>query len=107
MLNAALQQQHAGIDVCIAYVKMFANAGFKDISDQIEHIPTNNNSVVAVDVDAVIQRHPQIVVIDNYHECNPTGSPYLRRYEEIQAIMNSGIHVYTSLNIYYLESLSF
>ena len=106
MLNAALQQKHAGIDVCIAYVKKFANAGYKDIVDQIEHIPSQSSSTLAVDVDAVIQRHPQIVIIDNFHECNPTGSPYPRRYEEIQAIMNAGIHVYTSLTIYYLESLS-
>lgn len=106
MLNVALEQHDQGHDVGIAYVKTFANAGYKDLINQIQHLPTEQSKLATVDVDAIINRKPKLVVIDEFQEANPYGSTYLRRYQEIQAILDAGIDVYTTLTIYYLDSLS-
>lgn len=106
MLSAALERQSQGDDISVAYVKTFANAGYKHLIEQIRHLPTNQSKLLTVDVDAIIKTKPRLVVIDELQESNPPGSTYLKRYQEVQAILDAGIDVFTTLSIYYLESLS-
>ena len=58
-----------------------------------------------MDVDAVIARHPQVVVVDELAHTNVPGSRNAKRYQDVQDILAAGIHVISALNIQHLESL--
>jgi two-component system sensor histidine kinase KdpD len=58
-----------------------------------------------MDLDAVIKRHPQIVLVDEFAHTNVPGSRHTKRYLDVEEILNAGISVYTTLNVQHLESL--
>jgi two-component system sensor histidine kinase KdpD len=59
-----------------------------------------------MDLDAVIARHPQIVLVDELAHTNAEGSRHPKRYLDVDELMNNGIDVYTTVNIQHLESLN-
>ena len=106
MLAKTLQQQKCGVDIGIACVKNFPNAEYSDLVQQIRHIPCEKNNVRGIDIDEILRQNPQVVVIDDFHESNTPNSKYQRRYQEIQVLLNAGIDIYSTLSIYFLESLA-
>ena len=59
-----------------------------------------------MDLDAVIARKPQIVLVDELAHTNAPGSRHAKRYQDVQEILENGINVYTTLNVQHLESRS-
>lgn len=59
-----------------------------------------------VDVDAIIENDPDIVLIDELAHTNIEGSKNEKRYQDVIEILNKGIDVYSTLNIQHLESLN-
>jgi two-component system sensor histidine kinase KdpD len=59
-----------------------------------------------MDVDAVLQRRPQVCVVDELAHTNVPGSRHQKRYEDVLEILNAGIHVLTAVNIQHLETLN-
>ena len=59
-----------------------------------------------MDLDAVIARHPQLVLVDELAHTNATGSLHPKRYQDVEEILSAGINVYSTVNIQHLESLS-
>ena len=57
-----------------------------------------------MDLDAIIRRHPQIVLVDELAHTNPPGSRHVKRYQDVEAILQAGISVYTTVNIQHIES---
>jgi two-component system sensor histidine kinase KdpD len=57
-------------------------------------------------VDAVINRHPQLVLIDEFAHTNAPVSRHPKRYLDVDDILDAGIDVYTTLNVQHLESLN-
>src|SRR5262249_25891524 len=62
-------------------------------------------TVEEMDVDAVINRRPQVVLVDELAHTNAPGSRNGKRYQDVQDILAAGIHVISTLNIQHLESL--
>src|SRR5665648_845629 len=62
--------------------------------------------VQEMDLDAIIARKPQIVLVDELAHTNSPGSRHTKRYQDVQEILENGINVYTSLNVQHLESRS-
>src|SRR5262249_47628685 len=61
-----------------------------------------------IDVDAVITRHPQVCLVDGLAYDNPAGSPRRKRYQDVEALLEAGISVITSINLEYIaEQKSF
>jgi two-component system sensor histidine kinase KdpD len=58
-----------------------------------------------MDVDAIIARRPQVVVVDELAHTNIPGSRNAKRYQDVQDILAAGIHVISALNVQHLESL--
>ena len=52
-----------------------------------------------LDLDLILKRHSDFVLIDRMAQTNPPGSRHPQRWQDIQEILESGIHVYTTLNI--------
>ncbi len=59
-----------------------------------------------MDVDAVLARHPQIALVDELAHTNVPGSRNVKRWQDIEEMLNAGIDVITNVNIQHLESLN-
>ncbi len=60
-----------------------------------------------MDLDAVMERHPEVVLIDELAHTNVPGSgPHEKRWEDVLAILDAGIAVITTVNVQHIESLS-
>ncbi|HMN62328.1 MAG TPA: sensor histidine kinase KdpD, partial [Anaerolinea sp.] len=53
-----------------------------------------------------LRRKPQVALVDDLAHRNAPGSRHARRYQDVQELLNAGIHVYTTINVQHLESLN-
>jgi two-component system sensor histidine kinase KdpD len=59
-----------------------------------------------MDVDAILRRKPAVCLVDEFAHTNVPGSPRLKRWEDVQVLLQAGIDVFTTLNVQHLESLN-
>jgi len=112
---AMLREAHAlragGLDIVIGLIETY---GRKDTDAQLQDLEVIPHKVIEyrgakmeeMDVDAVLARRPQIVVVDELAHTNVPGSRHEKRYEDVLDILNAGIHVMTAVNIQHLETLN-
>jgi two-component system, OmpR family, sensor histidine kinase KdpD len=110
MLTEAHRLKKEGIDVVVGLVETHGRAETAKLIDGLEVIPRRSVEyhgivVEEMDVDAVIARRPQVVVVDELAHTNVPGSRNSKRYQDVQDILAAGIHVLSALNIQHLESL--
>ncbi len=111
MLEEAQALRAKGIDVVIGY---FEPHGRKDTIAKTEGLEmvlrkrTENRGSIfeEMDTDAIIARHPRIAVIDELPHTNLPGSPRAKRWEDVLAVLEQGIDVFTTMNVQHLESLN-
>jgi two-component system sensor histidine kinase KdpD len=111
MLEAAHQRKQQGIDVVIGYVETHGRADTEAMVKGLELIPRqqiqyHNIQLTELNTDTVIQRNPELVLIDEFAHTNSPGSRHPKRYLDVDDILDAGIDVYTTLNIQHLESLN-
>jgi two-component system sensor histidine kinase KdpD len=63
-------------------------------------------TLTELDIDAVLARRPQLVLVDELAHTNAPGSRHAKRYQDVEELLAAGIDVYTTLNIQHLESLN-
>jgi two-component system sensor histidine kinase KdpD len=112
---AMLQGAHAlrarGLDVVGGFIETYGRADTDAQIGDLEVVPRRKveyRSVVfqEMDVDTIIARHPQIVVVDELAHTNVPGSRHEKRYQDVVDILGAGIHVMTAVNIQHLETLN-
>jgi two-component system, OmpR family, sensor histidine kinase KdpD len=110
-----LQQAHArlkdGYDVVAGVVETHGRKETEALLAGIEVIPRQNveykgQLLREMDLDAILVRRPQIVLIDELAHTNAEGSRHPKRYLDVEEIRNNGIDVYTTVNIQHIESLN-
>lgn len=111
MLEAAHQRKAQGVDVVVGYIETHARSETEELVEGLEVLPRkqveyHNVILPEMDVDLVIQRKPQLVLVDEFAHTNAPGSRHAKRYQDVQEILAAGINVYTTLNIQHLESLN-
>ncbi|HSB66236.1 MAG TPA: sensor histidine kinase KdpD [Anaerolineales bacterium] len=111
MLEAAHQRKDEGVDVVVGYVETHQRVetenmlqGLEVISPKI--IPYRNIQLPEMDIDKVVERKPQLVLVDELAHTNAPGSRHAKRYQDVEELLSAGINVYTTLNIQHLESLN-
>jgi two-component system sensor histidine kinase KdpD len=110
MLLEAQRLKQEGIDVVVGLVETHGRAETAKLLEGLDLIPRRKIEyrgiiVEEMDVDAVINRHPQVVLVDELAHTNAPGSRNAKRYQDVQDILAAGIHVISTLNIQHLESL--
>src|SRR5450432_2326153 len=110
MLQEAHRLKKEGIDIVVGLVETHGRAETAKLVDGLEVIPRRKaeyRSIVVeeMDVDAIINRHPQVVLVDELAHTNVPGSRNSKRYQDVQDILVAGIHVISTLNVQHLESL--
>ncbi len=109
MLEAAHQLKDS-TDVVIGIAETHGRSETGALLDGLEAIPGKtveyrNISLTEMDIDAVLARHPQLVLIDELAHDNAPGSRHPKRYQDVAELLQAGINVYTTLNIQHVESL--
>jgi two-component system sensor histidine kinase KdpD len=111
MLQSAHAEKTKGTDVVIGYIETHRRQETDNLVRGLEVIPRKSfeykGTVLSeVDLDAVISRKPQLVLIDELAHTNAPGSRHLKRYQDVMDILDNGIDVYTTLNVQHIESRS-
>ncbi len=111
MLEAARQRHEEGYDVVVGYIETHGRAETDVLLAGLEILPRRgivyrNIRLTEMDTDGVLERRPQIVLVDELAHTNMPGSRHTRRYQDVEELLNSGINVYTTVNIQHLESLN-
>ena len=111
MLQNAHRAQSAGRDIVVGYVEPHARPETSALLDALEQLPTREIDYRGVtlrelDVDAAIQRHPEIVLVDELAHTNAEGSRHVKRWQDVEDLLAAGIHVWTTLNVQHIESLN-
>jgi two-component system sensor histidine kinase KdpD len=109
MLNDALLKRKQGVDVVIGLVETH---GRKETAEQIRDleivpqrvIPYRGVDLKEMDVDAILARHPDTVIVDELAHTNVPGSRNRKRYEDVLELLDAGINVMTAVNIQHLET---
>lgn len=111
MLNDAVLKRKQGVDVAIGLIETH---GRKETADQIRDleiipqraIPYHGVELKEMDVDAIIARHPDTVIVDELAHTNVPGSKNRKRYEDVLELLDHGINVMTAVNIQHVETLN-
>lgn len=111
MLEDALELKKKGIDIVIAYVEFQKRPENEYLINSFDVIPLksykiNNNEFFDLDLDAVIEKKPATVIIDELAHTNIAGSLNIKRYQDIQEILKNGISVLSTLNVHQIESIA-
>jgi two-component system, OmpR family, sensor histidine kinase KdpD len=106
MLDEGRRRTQRGEDVVVCALQPAYPPEIQEVLRKLEVIPTvKTGDAEAIDVDAVIQRHPQVALIDGLAYDNPPGSRNAHRWQDVEQLLNSGISVVTTVNLQYLEKL--
>ncbi|TAF07876.1 MAG: sensor histidine kinase KdpD [Nostocales cyanobacterium] len=111
MLEEAHQLKHEGIDVVIGILETHGRKDTALKATGLEVIPRKASikqtlNLQEMDTEAILERSPQLVLIDELAHTNIPGSPREKRYEDVEVILSAGIDVYSTVNIQHLESLN-
>ena len=111
MLAAARRLRDAGRDVVIGVLDMHgrddvqaATAGFEVLPPPAAPDGTPLAGELALDV--ALERHPQVVLIDDLAHANPPGSRHPKRWNDVDELLANGIDVFTTMSVQHLESLN-
>ena len=110
MLQEGHRLKDDGIDVVLGLVETHGRADIARLAEGLEVVPRRRQEyrgvpVEEMDVEAILARKPQVALIDELAHTNVPGSPNQKRYQDVQDILATGIHVITTLNVQHLESL--
>ncbi len=109
MLEAAQEQRKAGIQVVVGAVETHGRADTLALLHDLEVIPRarveyRGHVLDEMDLDALLARHPSLVLVDELAHTNVPGSRHPKRYQDVVELLEAGISVYTTLNVQHLES---
>ncbi len=111
MLDEAQELHRKGVDVVVGYFEPHARQDTIGKTVGLEFVPRRKieyrGSVFEdMDVDAILRRKPAVCLVDEFAHTNVPGSPRLKRWEDVQVLLDAGIDVFTTLNVQHLESLN-
>ena len=110
-----LQEAHTllrnGIDIKIGYVETHKRAETESLIPGLPFISRRKlfykgKELEEMDVQAILNVHPEVVIVDELAHTNIEGSKNEKRWQDVVDILNSGINVISAVNIQHLESLN-
>ena len=105
MLQQARARRKDGYDIVVGVVETQALLDGLDIIPR-RRIEYKGQWLEEMDLDAIIARRPQIVLVDELAHTNVPGSRHPKRYLDVEELLNHGIDVYSTVNIQHIESLN-
>jgi two-component system sensor histidine kinase KdpD len=111
MLQEARTLLKNGIDVKIGYIETHNRKETHDLLDGLPLIPRRTifykgKELEEMDVQAIINLRPEVVIVDELAHTNMEGSKNEKRWQDVMEILNAGINVISAINIQHIESLN-
>jgi two-component system sensor histidine kinase KdpD len=111
MLSEAIRRHSRGEDVVIGVVETHGRKGIAELAVGLEAVPRKKLEYKGtifeeMDVDAILVRNPQVVLVDELAHTNIPGSKHRKRYEDVQELLAAKIDVISTLNIQHIESIA-
>jgi two-component system, OmpR family, sensor histidine kinase KdpD len=111
MLSTAQAKRREGVDVVVGIVETHGRQETQALLEGLEIIPRRwieyrGRKLEEMDLDAVLARRPQLVLVDELAHTNAPGSRHPKRYQDVEELIAAGIDVYSTLNIQHIESLN-
>jgi two-component system sensor histidine kinase KdpD len=111
MLEEGRARAAEGMDVVVGYAEPHARSDTEALLLGMELLPYKfveykNVRLKEFDLDAAIQRHPAVLLVDELAHTNAPGMRHPKRYQDVLELLEAGIDVYTTLNVQHLESVN-
>jgi two-component system sensor histidine kinase KdpD len=111
MLSEAIRRSSRGEDVVIGIVETHGRKGIADLAAKLEAVPRQKIDYKGtlfeeMDVDAILARRPQVVLVDELAHTNIPGSKHRKRYEDVLELLDAKIDVISTVNIQHIESIA-
>ncbi len=111
MLGEGVRRKERGADVVVGLVETHGRKQTAEQIGDLEVMPRREISyrdtvLYEMDVDAILARRPEVVLVDEYAHTNAPGSPNEKRWQDVEQLLDAGINVISTLNIQHLESLN-
>jgi two-component system sensor histidine kinase KdpD len=110
MLSEGIRRRSRGEDVVIGIVETHGRVKTAELTSKLEQVPRRDINYkgtlfTEMDVDAILARMPQVVLIDELAHTNVEGSRFAKRYEDVLLLLENNIDVLSTINIQHIESL--
>src|SRR6266542_807514 len=111
MLGEARDLKAAGVDVVIGYLEAHLRRATEDRAAGLEVAPrrvarVGGRTFTEMDVDWLLDRKPQLCLVDELAHTNHTGGRHAKRWQDVEELLDADIDVFTTVNIQHLESLN-
>ncbi len=111
MLLDGKKRQKDGCDVVIGVVETHGRAETAALVEGFEVVPRRKighagHELEEMDLDAILARKPQLVLVDELAHTNAPGSRHPKRWLDVEELLKAGIDVFTTVNIQHVESLN-
>jgi two-component system sensor histidine kinase KdpD len=111
MLSEGIRRRQRGEDVVIGIVETHGRKGPAELASKLEHVPLRaidykGTLFSEMDVDAILARKPQVVLIDELAHTNIASSRTTKRYEDVLLLLDANIDVLSTINVQHVESLT-
>jgi len=110
MLSEGMRRKSRGEDVVIGLVETHGRKGIAELAAKLGTTPRRKMeykgaSFDEMDVDAILARKPQVVLVDELAHTNIEGSKHAKRYEDVMELLDANIDVLSTMNVQHIESL--
>jgi len=111
MLEEGRRRRDRGTDVVVGYVETHGRKHTEAMLAGLEVMPRaeinyRGSSFTEMDVDAILARRPEVVLVDELAHTNIPGSRNAKRWQDIQELLEAGLTVITTVNVQHLESIN-
>ena len=111
MLSEAIRRSSRGEDVVIGIVETHGRQAIAELGAKLETVPRKKIDYKGtifeeMDVDAILARAPQVVLVDELAHTNIPGSKHRKRYEDVLELLDAKIDVISTVNIQHIESIA-
>ncbi len=104
MLDEGRRRKMRGQDVVVCATQPASSADVEELLRGFDVIPPRmEGGSPAIDVAAVLRRHPEVCLIDGLAYQNPPGSKHPQRWEDVEELLSAGVSVVTSVNLQYIK----
>ena len=110
MLSEGIRRHSRGEEVVIGMVETHGRKNIVELSSKLETVPRRKLQYKGtvfeeMDVDAILARRPQVVLVDELAHTNIEGSKHAKRYEDVMELLDAHIDVLYTMNVQHIESL--
>ena len=111
MLSEAIRRRSREEDVVVGVIESHGRKPIQELAEQVENIARRQIEYKGtifeeMDVDAILARRPQVVLVDELAHTNIPGSKHRKRYEDVREILAAKIDVLSTMNIQHIESIA-